>query len=113
MPPQEPQPLQSTQKSQATSKSTASQAKVAESTSIVTVYLSGKVPGVYSTSLKTVTLESESPIATREKRHAEGIIRPTKTLRLHQDATESSSYWDLVIESSFKKLSNLSAGNTQ
>ena len=76
---------------------------MAESTSIVTVYLSGKVPGVYSTSLKKVTLTSESPEATREKRNAEGIIRATKTLRLYQDATESNNYWDLVIESSFEE----------
>lgn len=107
LPPPEPQPLPPPQKSQASSTNTASQAKVAESTSIVTVFLSGKVPGVYSTSLKTVTLTSESPEATREKRHAEGIIRPTTTLRLNQDATESNNYWDLVIESSFEEAEKL------
>lgn len=103
MPPPERKPLPPPQKSHATSKSIGSEAPVAASTSIVTLYLSGKVPGVYSTSLKTVTLESESPAATREKRHAEGVIRPTKTLRLDQDAAESTSYWDLVIESSFEE----------
>jgi hypothetical protein len=102
-PPPDPQPLPPPQESKASSTNTASQAKVAESTSIVTVFLSGKVPGVYSTSLKTVTLTSESPVATREKRHAENVIRPTKTLRLNQDATESNSYWDFVIEGSFEE----------
>eukprot|EP00092_Neocalanus_flemingeri_P007168 GFUD01007745.1.p1 GENE.GFUD01007745.1~~GFUD01007745.1.p1 ORF type:complete len:525 (+),score=98.23 GFUD01007745.1:198-1772(+) len=95
----QPQPIQS----QATNEKTVSQDPEAVSTSIVTLFISGRVPGEYTTSLKTVIVDSSGTEVTREKRQAEGLIRPTKTVRLDHDATESDSYWDLVIESSFEE----------
>jgi len=74
----------------------------AVSTSVVTLFISGSVPGEYTTSLKTVTVDSAGSI-TRERRQAESQIRPTKTVRLDQDAmTESDSYSNFNLESSFE-----------
>ena len=94
----QPEPVQSP----TTSTNTASKETAAVSTSVVTLFISGSIPGEYTTSLKTITVDSTGTEVTREKRQAEGLIRPTKTIRLDQDATDSDSYWDLVIEGSFE-----------
>lgn len=67
-------------------------------TSVVTLYLSGSVPGVFSTSLQTVILPSEGE-SQRYRREAVEIL-PTRSL----EAPEmTDSYWDLI-ESSLNSL---------
>ena len=67
-------------------------------TSVVTLYLSGSVPGVFSTSLQTVILPSEGE-SQRYRREAVQIL-PTRT----KEAPEiTESYWDLI-ESSLNSL---------
>jgi len=96
-PPPEPKPLPSPQQSDSKSDATATKDNAVESTSIVTVYLSGKVPGVYSTSLKTVIVE-----ASRAKRSADLVIQPTKTIPLDEESVDHS-YWNLILDSSFEE----------
>ena len=67
-------------------------------TSVVTLYLSGSVPGVFSTSLQTVILPSEGE-SQRYRREAVEI-QPTRSLEA-PEMTES--YWDLI-ESSLNSL---------
>ena len=67
-------------------------------TSVVTLYLSGSVPGVFSTSLQTVILPSEGD-SQRYRREAL-TIRPARS----REAPEmTDSYWDLI-ESSLNSL---------
>jgi len=106
LPPPKPQPVPPPEQPQATSEATASNDQVVAITSISTIFISGKVPGVYTTSLKTIIVKSASP---REKRHAEGLIRPTKTITLDRDATEHH-HWDLMIESSFEEAAKPECG---
>lgn len=61
------------------------------STSVVTVFLSGKVPGVFSTSLKTVIL-SGGEESERRRREAVEIL-PTRSLETPQ---MTDSYWHLI-----------------
>ena len=96
-PPPEPKPLPPPQQSDSKNEATATKGHAVESTSIVTVYLSGKVPGVYSTSLKTVIVE-----ASRAKRSADLVIQPTKTIPLEEESLDHS-YWNLVLDSSFEE----------
>jgi len=96
-PPPEPKPLPPPQQSDSKNEATATKDHAVESTSIVTVYLSGKVPGVYSTSLKTVIVE-----ASRAKRSADLVIQPTKTIPLEEESLDHS-YWNLVLDSSFEE----------
>ena len=60
-------------------------------TSVVTVFLSGKVPGVFSTSLKTVILTGEEE-AGRARREAAEIL-PTRRLEIPQITDD---YWHLI-----------------
>jgi len=90
--------------------------------SIVTVYISGSVPGVFTTSLSTVFYNGAPPATTtaaaltnddgvntendiidneRAKRHAKIAIAPTRTVKLDQEITEE--YFDLI-ESSLNSL---------
>jgi len=101
-PPPAPEPLPAPQQTPTVDALSPDKEPEVEKTSVVTVYLSGKVPGVYSTSLKTVIIESASPSQAREKRHAAGLIQPTKTLKIEEDSTNSNGYWDLIIEGSFE-----------
>ena len=63
------------------------------SSSVVTVYLSGSVPGVFSTSLSTVYYSEGGP--QRRRRHAtpQAVILPTRTV---QAEAEETGYWELV-----------------
>ena len=67
------------------------------SSSVVTVYLSGSVPGVFSTSLSTVYYSDGGP--QRRRRHAtpldtpQAVILPTRTV---QAEAEETGYWELV-----------------
>lgn len=60
-------------------------------TSVITVFLSGKVPGVFSTSLKTVILSGEEE-PERHRREATEIL-PTRSLETPQ---MTDSYWHLI-----------------
>merc|ERR1712066_192979 len=57
-------------------------------TSVITVFLSGKVPGVFSTSLKTVILSGEEE-PERHRREATEIL-PTRSLETPQ---MTDSHW--------------------
>ena len=71
--------------------------------SVVTVYLSGSVPGVFSTSLSTVLYPGiredteDKEVIDRRKRHVEVIIQPSRTVIL--DTTEMRDDAVNIIES--------------
>ena len=72
--------------------------------SVITVYLSGSVPGVFSTSLSTITypgfrdeVEEDKEAIDRKKRHVEVIIQPSRTVNL--DTTEIREDYVDIIES--------------
>ena len=73
--------------------------------SVVTVYLSGSVPGVFSTSLSTVLYPGirdpeeteDKEVIDRRKRHVEAIIQPSRTVIL--DTTEMREDAVNIIES--------------
>ena len=69
-------------------------------TSVVTLYLSGSVPGVFSTSLQTVILPSEESEGRERSRREALEILPTTTL---EGPEMTDSYWDLI-ESSLNSL---------
>ena len=72
--------------------------------SVITVYLSGSVPGVFSTSLSTIVYpgfrdkevtEEVKEVIDRKRRHVEAIIQPSRTVQL--DTTDIRE--DYIIES--------------
>ena len=75
---------------------------IVKKSSVITVYLSGSVPGVFSTSLSTIIYDGirdekteDMELIDRKKRHVEAIIEPTRTV--HLDNTEiSDDYLDII-----------------
>ena len=70
--------------------------------SVITIYLSGSVPGVFSTSLSTIVypgfrdeVTEDTEVIDRKRRHVEAIIKPSRTVQL--DTTEIRE--DYIIES--------------
>ena len=70
--------------------------------SVLTVYISGRVPGVFTTSLSTIFYNGAPPDdnhdnsdkSDRVKRHVEAVITPTKTVKLDSDL--SDHYFELI-----------------
>ena len=71
--------------------------------SVITVYISGSVPGVFTTSLSTILFNNPNEDATnnvsdlldRKKRHVEALIKPTKTVRIVESDT-MEDYLDII-----------------
>lgn len=78
-------------------------------TSVVTLYLSGRKPGEFSTVLSTVTLDDEKS-ATLRKRHIDTVqppdLKPSDSLPLHTSfATTDDDYIDSVLKSGLNDIS--------
>ena len=84
--------------------------------SVITVYLSGSVPGVFSTSLSTITypgfrdeVTEDREVIDRKKRHVEAIIQPSRTV--HLDTTEIREDHEDIIESGLNDILHDSCGD--
>ena len=71
--------------------------------SVITVYISGSVPGVFTTSLSTILFNNPNGDATnnvsdlldRKKRHVEALIKPTKTVNI-AESDLMEDYLDII-----------------
>lgn len=84
--------------------------------SVITVYLSGSVPGVFSTSLSTIVypgfrdeVTEDTEVIDRKKRHVEAIIQPSRTV--HLDTTEIREDHEDIIESGLNDILHDSCGD--